>query len=181
MEMRALGPQSVSSFLKIALDVVYIGAVGVAAVVGPMIIALLIATPFSHSPMQVKLGGEIWVSPFSNTTVIALLIGVETYVVCLVVVLNRIRLIVETLVMGDPFRPENVGRLRWIGTGLIVLEFATDGLRWLLAHVPQSHPTPRAGESWFNPTAWFAVLVVFVLAEVFREGARLRQEAELTI
>jgi hypothetical protein len=33
----------------------------------------------------------------------------------------------------------------------------------------------------FNPTAWFAVLVVFVLAEVFREGARLRREAELTI
>jgi hypothetical protein len=30
-------------------------------------------------------------------------------------------------------------------------------------------------------TAWFSVLVVFVLAEVFREGARLRREAELTI
>ena len=30
-------------------------------------------------------------------------------------------------------------------------------------------------------TAWFAVLIVFVLAEVFREGARLRREAELTI
>ena len=32
-----------------------------------------------------------------------------------------------------------------------------------------------------NLTAWFSVLVVFVLAEVFREGARLRREAELTI
>ena len=32
-----------------------------------------------------------------------------------------------------------------------------------------------------NLTAWFAILVVFVLAEVFREGARLRQDAELTI
>ena len=179
--MRALGPQSVSSFLKIALDVVYVAAVGVAAVVGPVIIALLIATPFTHSPLEFKLSGQVWVSPFSNAILIALLIGVETYIVCLVVVLNRIRRIVDTLIMGDPFRPENVGRLRWIGTGLIVLEIATDGLRWLVAHLPQSHPTPRAGESWFNPTAWFAVLVVFVLAEVFREGARLRQEAELTI
>jgi len=179
--MRALGPQSVSSFLKIALDVVYVSTVGVSAIVGPSIVALLIATPFTHSPLSFRLSGQIWVSPFSNPTLIGLLIGVETYVVCLVVVLNRIRRIVETLVMGDPFRPENVGRLRWIGAGLIVLECATDGLRWLLAHVPQSHPSPRAGESWFNPTAWFAVLVVFVLAEVFREGARLRQEAELTI
>ena len=32
-----------------------------------------------------------------------------------------------------------------------------------------------------NLSGWFAVLVVFVLAEVFREGARLRTEAELTI
>lgn len=30
-------------------------------------------------------------------------------------------------------------------------------------------------------TAWFSVLVVFVLAEVFKEGARLRAEANLTI
>jgi hypothetical protein len=30
-------------------------------------------------------------------------------------------------------------------------------------------------------TTWFAVLVIFVLAEVFREGARLRGDAELTI
>jgi hypothetical protein len=30
-------------------------------------------------------------------------------------------------------------------------------------------------------SGWFSILVVFVLAEVFREGARLRREAELTI
>ena len=36
--------------------------------------------------------------------------------------------------------------------------------------------------SLFNlVTPAFSVLVVFVLAEVFREGARLRRESELTI
>ena len=30
-------------------------------------------------------------------------------------------------------------------------------------------------------TPLFSVLIVFVLAEVFREGARLRRESELTI
>jgi len=45
---------------------------------------------------------------------------------------------------------------------------------WLAPRAPTVHIP-------FNPTAWFAVLVVFVLAEVFREGARLRREAELTI
>jgi hypothetical protein len=39
----------------------------------------------------------------------------------------------------------------------------------------------RTIEASLNLTTWFAVLVIFVLAEVFREGARLRNEAELTI
>ena len=45
---------------------------------------------------------------------------------------------------------------------------------WLLPGV--DHVEPK-----LSLTAWFSVLVVFVLAEVFREGARLRREAELTI
>jgi hypothetical protein len=42
-------------------------------------------------------------------------------------------------------------------------------------------PAVTGVDTHFNLTAWFSVLVVFVLAEVFREGARLRREAELTI
>ena len=45
---------------------------------------------------------------------------------------------------------------------------------WLLPGVDKVEPS-------LSLTAWFSVLVVFVLAEVFREGARLRREAELTI
>ena len=37
------------------------------------------------------------------------------------------------------------------------------------------------GEFEVNLAVWFAVLVIIVLAEVFREGARLRQEQKLTI
>ena len=45
------------------------------------------------------------------------------------------------------------------------------------------YPRRRCNEAdgGISITAWFAVLVIFVLAEVFREGARLRNEAELTI
>ena len=51
----------------------------------------------------------------------------------------------------------------------------------LLDQVGPHSAALRASDGWFNPTAWFAVLVVFVLAEVFREGARLRRDSELTI
>ena len=78
---------------------------------------------------------------------------------------------------GDPFHPDNVGRLRLIGLILAALElgrYAVWGISAWLPGVREVRPS-------FSLTAWFSVLVVFVLAEVFREGARLRREAELTI
>jgi hypothetical protein len=42
-------------------------------------------------------------------------------------------------------------------------------------------PSGTREETVFSLSSWFSILVVFVLAEVFREGARLRREAELTI
>jgi hypothetical protein len=75
-------------------------------------------------------------------------------------ILRNLRMIFRTLTIGDPFRPENVRRLRQIG---------------LIPGVMDSQGT---GELL---TPIFSVLVVFVLAEVFREGARLRRESELTI
>jgi hypothetical protein len=87
----------------------------------------------------------------------------------------------ETLVRGDPFHPDNVARLRWVGAAMVGLEAAAYGVRALVDQLGPRSAALRAGEGWFNPTAWFAVLVVFVLAEVFREGARLRRDSELTI
>ena len=42
-------------------------------------------------------------------------------------------------------------------------------------------PSLHATGPGLNLSGWFATLIVFVLAEVFREGARLRAEAELTV
>ena len=179
--MRALGPQSVSSFLKVALDVVYAAACTAAAVIGPLALALLLYLPFSNGVLQIRLSGKWLVSPLAPLPLAALMLSVEAYTACLVLILNRIRRIVETLTIGDPFRPENVGRLRLVGIAMIALEASSYGVRMVLVWVAPPGGLARTGDSWFNPTVWFAVLVVFVLAEVFREGARLRREAELTI
>ena len=82
-----------------------------------------------------------------------------------------------TLTAGDPFHPQNVRRLRLIGLMLGALEFGRYAI-WAVAPMVRGVRDVRPN---FNLTAWFSVLVVFVLAEVFREGARLRREAELTI
>jgi hypothetical protein len=106
-------------------------------------------------------------------------LAVDAYVGVLLIIFFRVRQVFATLTLGDPFQPENVGRLRIVGLGLIALEVMGYVIRlallWALPVRDQGAWSP------INISGWFAILVVFVLAEVFREGARLRRDAELTI
>ena len=73
----------------------------------------------------------------------------------------------------------------WISVGLLIVvalmlslfqmqaASAAITIMWIITWVRRLHDVSLSG--------WFAILAVFVLAEVFREGARLRQDAELTI
>ena len=174
--MRALGPGSVSSFLKIILDVVYV-AFWVGAVAGLAVTVGLIL--FDVDPAlfgrQLNLNLDPNVTPPLLTAWVA---AFSAYTAGVLIIVERLRRIFATLTAGDPFHPENVRRLRVIGLMLAALELGRYPVMaakaWLAPHM--------GALSWGpSPTAWFAVLVVFVLAEVFREGARLRREAELTI
>jgi hypothetical protein len=79
---------------------------------------------------------------------------------------------------GDPFHPDNVRRLRVIALVLALIEI--NG--YVFAALDHFLLGGRVTTGFsLNLTAWFAVLVIVVLAEVFREGARLRRDAELTI
>ena len=71
-------------------------------------------------------------------------------------------------------------RLRHVG---LILAVVTGGV-WVVQGLVASRLAPGVMEPQGISdllTPVFSVLVVFVLAEVFREGARLRRESELTI
>ena len=181
--MRALGPGSVSSFLKVGLDVVYFVAWVFLAgcVIG--LLAAIVLIPLLPPTANISVNGESdpeIVRRFVRGPGIPLLIcaGIA-YVGAFVIIVGRLRQIFATLTRGDPFQPFNVQRLRVIGMTLVAIEvmnlFIPGQLRRL---VPGDLETAQRGLSL---TGIFSILVVFVLAEVFREGARLRREAELTI
>ena len=175
--MRALGPGSVSSFLKIILDVVYFALwVGLAL----MALITLVAMLFSFNPglfSSVALDGDLGDIAGRGPLMTGMLLAYALSLGGVLVIVHSLRRIFATLTAGDPFHPDNVNRLRLIGlmlAGLEIGRYAVWVLSRLLPQVDRVEPN-------FNLTAWFSVLVVFVLAEVFREGARLRREAELTI
>ncbi len=176
--MRALGPGSVSSFLKIILDVAFYV---LWVVIGCLGVATLVAVLFSFHPAL--LGSKFQISglgdaKISGPMMAMAVFGLTLYLIGILVIVERLRRIFQTLTAGDPFHPDNVRRLRVIGLILAGLEL---GRYVFWGGMTVMAPGINRSDGGLNLTTWFSVLVIFVLAEVFREGARLRREAELTI
>jgi hypothetical protein len=94
-------------------------------------------------------------------------------------ILRHLRKIVTSLRAGDPFEPANVSRLKQIGLTLATVTGGAWVGQTLVSRLVRGALEPPSLFDLVTPA--FSVLVVFVLAEVFREGARLRRESELTI
>ena len=172
--MRFLGPRSISSLLKTALDVVYYGLFAFIFVFALAAICVLVV-PNIASEVAQRMNIVTRLNAGSQAL---MLLAFGLSLAGYLLIMRWTRQVFSTLAEGDAFHPDNTRRLRWIGFGLgslglfgydarafgegaFHLHFEIDGLR--------------------EATTWFSVLVVFVLAEVFKEGARLRHEADLTI
>ena len=95
-------------------------------------------------------------------------------------ILTRILAIVDTVREGDPFVMVNAARLQRIAWAVLVLELIHLAVGAIAASV--STPVRPFDIDWrFSPTRWVAVLLLFVLARVFEQGARMRDELEGTV
>ncbi len=173
--MRFLGPRSISSLLKTALDVVYYGLFSlvfcaVLAAVALLSVPNLAAQVVQRMNISTNLGA-------GSQALIFLAFGVSLSGYLLI--MHWTRQVFHTLAEGDVFHPDNTRRLRWIGFGLAALEIFGYLARAFAEGVFHLRFEPAYGLR--AVTTWFSVMVVFVLAEVFKEGARLRHEADLTI
>lgn len=95
-------------------------------------------------------------------------------------ILKRLLAIVETVRDGDAFVAANAVRLRSIAWALLALQL----LGMLIGMVGKSLSTPDHPvhlDAGFSINGWLAVLLTFVLAQVFAEGARMREDLEGTV
>ena len=175
--MRALGPGSVSSILKVILDVAYhaLWVLAVLLAIGSVFAIVIAVIPTAAHDIAANTSARVQVT---NAPAAAFEMSSATlYTLGVIVIVGRLRRLFASLSAGDPFHPDNVRRLRTIALMLGALEVG----RYVAAAVVVMGRLSQVDIQRFSLTPWFAVLVVLVLAEVFREGARLRREAELTI
>jgi hypothetical protein len=94
-------------------------------------------------------------------------------------ILTRLRAIVETVEPG-PFIAANADRLRTMGWALLGLEALHFGVG--LSSKALAFAGVATGTGWsFSATRWLAVLMLFVLARVFEQGTRMREDLEGTV
>lgn len=182
--MKALGRGSLASILKVVLDVVWYLAWAMLAFASLVLVAAaatFVMDFMGHPPGRVsQLLGTIHQSGMAFPVLVAEIIAA-------LIVVDRLRRVFATLIAGDPFVPENAGHLRVIAIAIAayqVLRHVTQGAVAMILTF-MDHPVEGGAElsvaADVNLGAWFAVAVLLVFAEVFREGARMRQEQKLTI
>jgi hypothetical protein len=96
------------------------------------------------------------------------------------VVLRQLLAIVETVRAGDPFVAANAQRLQLIAWALLALEIISLVIGAIVEGISNAaHPIDI--DAGFSIGGWLAVLLTFLLARVFAEGARMREELEGTV
>lgn len=182
MQMRALGRGSISSFLKVIVDIGWVAACSVLGFIWILTIVSVIARLDPANPVA-EWFHRVTIDDPRRLAMWALLGTV--FCVGAMAVSAYLRGVFETLVAGDPFVPENARRFRRIAVVLAVMEIlrlAISALVLILLAVFGVTEESQASISInVNLSVWFAVLTLVVLAQVFDEGARMREEQKMTI
>jgi hypothetical protein len=144
--------------------------------------ALLVA-PALFTPLDIPLVVE---GVPLDTILGAALFLVAGGLICTVFVLLAVRAtsgIVETAICGDPFVGDNAERLKrigWLLLGVMVIQFlSTTIVAWI---APDNNIAGHVdGGSGPSLAGGLAVLLIFVLARIFRHGSEMRAELEATV
>lgn len=129
--------------------------------------------------------GTLYFSPRSSSVVVAGAIGLIAFAALSAWILGNLKGVFGTLRAGRPFVPANATRIRRVGWGLISLEAVQAVMTYASSHSVMTQFTaegmrfhPRVD---VDPMVVIGALIVFVIAEVFREGSRLDEEQSLTV
>ena len=149
----------------------------VAAVLVPSAVVAL--KVFGTPVVTAGSGEEAIVIPLPWAYVLLVAVAAFAYLATSALIFRLLLRIVATLRVGDPFHPLNVRRLHQIGGAFASVTLGVWVGQFLVARFVRGAMEAPSLFDLITPS--FAVVIIVVIAEVFREGARLRRESELTI
>lgn len=143
-------------------------------------VLVLLATALAGEWLRSRIGAP---ASLDAGTVIAavrlvMLLGLATGV-AVSTIFRRLREIFAAVRAGDAFAPVNGVRLRHIAWALLAIQLLDLALGAVAAFVERAAGMPLGWS--FTLTGWLAVLLIFVLAEVWTQGAAMRDELEGTV
>ena len=110
---------------------------------------------------------------------VAGLLGVAVYGLIL------LRRIVMSVGEGDPFVPANADRLArmgWLALAGQLASIPIGGMAMWVAEIAQDSDKVHVGDDFgFDIGGILLILILFILARVFRQGAKMREELEGTV
>ena len=155
-------------------------AAGVIAVVAA---TLPILQDTINAEMRAEFGTDITAMPLG--AVLALLAVVGVLCVLVFAFFGNLCGIIDTVAAGDPFVPENADRLGamgWIQIAITALTFVATGTAAFVAGwASQFSEVSIKGSVDLDVAPVMLILVLFILARVFRQGAAMREDLEGTV
>lgn len=145
------------------------------------VVAITLSWPFGgvlEDRLTAKYGPSLDVAHAVTAMRLMIVLGIASALAIQPIFTSLLR-IVATVQAGDPFVAANATLLARIGWALLVLQCLDLLLgllsRWIsLLHLDALGWTPSLG-------GWIAVVMIFVLARVFRIGAQMRDDLETTV
>ena len=208
--MKVLGRRSIASFVKRVLDGLWwLISLGIALLTVLLLCSLLVdfrgnnltlslpvalqldtavhgVNSSSQTEAQIeKVRGNLKFPVRKNAFVSVSVSLILIMTVFLLWVVGQLRHVFRSLSAGVPFAADSARRIRWVGIAVIAGEIVRTVIVYFWSAYLSQHFTANGlnftATADFNVTAVLNGLVILVISEVFREGARLQDEQSLTI
>ncbi len=141
-----------------------------------LVTALLIAGPGIEARVALTFAEDA--ALLIRYAIIILLVGIAVGLAAHLI-FRRLIAIIDTVAAGAPFSAANADRLRIIAWALLAIQLLDLGFGYAAMRV-----SAETGEyfGWsLGMSGWLAVLLLFVLARVFRQGAAMQDELAATV
>ncbi|MEO0870504.1 MAG: DUF2975 domain-containing protein [Pseudomonadota bacterium] len=151
-------------------------------IVMAMLILALGFTVFADASYFAELESELTGKQITTSARIGFAVLVAVIILLLALaerLLQQLQRVVESVGAGDPFAPENAERLARMGWLLLASQCVAFLATTVTAFDALSDDWDFSGD--FSVEGLFAVILLFILARVFKHGAAMREDLEGTV